>query len=693
MGYPGSRTKNASLEKLTMYEIDKTKEKREEEIIEEIYSLINNNESFYFQSGAGSGKTYALVKAIRHASQLDIIRNNHGFRKILCITYTNNATNEIVERLPNSDIYYISTIHYFIWDLLKSYNKELINVHVSFLENEIVNIEDIIFNNTDSKASYKKFRDVPTVDLRLAIEKIHNDKINYYEVAFGPAKEYWDYLESIMGKDILQRIKSNKKDVYDTIKLLITVKNYKFCLKSIKEGNLEYRNLIYKTNQNIEILHRNIIGHDTLLKYAKMLLLKNKGLSKLVIDLYPYIFIDECQDTNKDIIYFFSEIYGYAKKSKDNFVLGFFGDPMQTIFSKEIVTDNFYYRLKIINKDFNRRSYDEIINSINKIRGNHQPIIQTSIFKNKKGGLVKFRRLDELYNEKSVIRRIISEHVSDWNISSDSSFACLVLKNKMLASLCDYEKIYSLVAKLYQAENHSYHNKVNEEFVVREIKKAGRLAITLHKILLPLFFIVRHDGLSLIDVFPVIQKGQYSLNMIRDAISFFQKLSNCSLLEYIDNIRNKLNGVCPPEIKELIGCNFPKEIVDTDSSLESIILGLSGFKRVSECSPFLSELLQVNINEFLNWMDYLHGETKVSGINYLTCHSSKGLEFDNVLIFLEDSMLHDKNIFSELLPSDFNILLNDKLEKARRIFYVSVSRAIKNVSIVLFSNNSVEFYT
>ncbi|ALE97419.1 MULTISPECIES: UvrD-helicase domain-containing protein [Serratia] len=676
-----------------MYEIDKNKAKKEEEIIERIYSLINKKESFYFQSGAGSGKTYALVKAIKHSGKLDLIKDNHGFRKILCITYTNNATSEIVERLPNSDLYYISTIHYFIWELLKNYNKELIDVHVSFLESEIINIEDAIFHNPDSKPSYKKFRDITITDLEFAIEKIYIDKTNYYEVAFGPAKEYWNYLESIMGTTTLQRIKSNKQDVCDVIKLLMNIRNYKFCLESIQNGHLEYKKIIYNSNQNIEILHRNIIGHDTLLKYAKMLLLKNRGLSKLVIDSYPYIFIDECQDTNPDIIDFFAEIYDYSKQSEDDFVLGFFGDPMQTIFSKEIVHAPFYSRLNVINKDFNRRSYDEIINSINIIRGNHQPIIQTSIFKNKKGGLVKFQRLDELYNEKSLIREIIAEHVREWNISSESSFACLVLKNKMLASLCDYEKVYSLVARLYQAENSSYHNKVNEEFVVREIKKAGRLAITLHKILLPLFFIVKDDRLSLNEVFPVIPKGQYNLNEVREAISFFKSVSNCSLLEYIDNIRNKLNSTYPREIKELIGCNFPTELVNADSSLEATILGLSGFKRVSECSPILSELLQVNTNEFLNWMNYLHGEKKTSGTNYLTCHSSKGLEFDNVLILLEDSMLHDKNIFSELLSSDLNITLNDKLERARRIFYVSVSRAIKNVSIVLFSKNAVDFQT
>ncbi|MBK0098525.1 ATP-dependent helicase [Erwinia sp. S63] len=676
-----------------MYELDEVKEKIENGIIEMIYDSINDDESFYFQSGAGAGKTYALVKAIKYSGKLDFIRKNHTSRKILCITYTNNATNEIIERLPSSDFYHISTIHYFIWDLLKNYNKELIDTHVSFLTDEINRLKYLVFEDLGLSKAYKKIRCIPVEDLEIAIEKIRDDKINYYEVAFGAAGPYWSYLESVMGTDTLKAIKSNKQDVYDVIKMLMTVENYQDCLISIKNGDPKYKNVIYNTNKNIEILHRNVIGHDTLLKYAKILLLKNKGLSRLVIDAYPYIFIDECQDTNPDIIDFFHEIYKYAKKTNNIFVLGFFGDPMQTIFSKKIIKDPFYANLNLINKDFNRRSFEEVINSINKIRGDHQPIIQTSIYKNKQGGVVKFQRLPEECNERSIIRGIIDEHEREWNSSEENSFACLVLKNKMLATLCNFDNIYNLVSNIYIAENPSYHNKVNEEFVVREIKKAGRLAITLHNILFPLFFIVRNKSLSLSELFPVITKGQYSLKEVREAISFFQKHSDCSLFEYVDNTQKNHNGKLSRGAKEIIESLFPHELVIPDSSIELTILELSGFKHVDDCSVFLSELLKINICEFLNWMDYLYGREERSGINYLTCHSSKGLEFDNVLIFLEDSMLHDKNIFSELLSSNLNVTLNEKLEMARRIFYVSVSRAIKNVSIILFSKSNVDFKT
>ena len=693
MDYRGLEVKSVRLEEVTMYELDAEKEKTEHEIIESIYHSIDEKKSFYFQSGAGAGKTYALVKAIKYAGQLNAIKKNNSSRKILCITYTNNATNEIAERLPSSEHYYVSTIHYFIWDLLKNYNKELIETHVSFLGDEIKRLEYMVFHDPDSHKSYKKFRSLSVRELDLLIEKIREDKINYYEVAFGPAVPYWSYLESVIGTDLLSAIKSNKQDVYDAIKTLLTIRNYKKCLDSIKTGDPNYKDIIYKANQNIEILHLNVIGHDTLLKYAKILLLKNIGLSRVVIDAYPYVFIDECQDTNPDIIDFFSEIYTYSKSSSDCFILGFFGDPMQTIFSKEIVKNPFYESLNLINKDFNRRSFDEVINCINIIRGSHQPIIQTSIYKDKQGGEVKFQQLGEECNEQSIIRDIINGHKREWHLSPESSFACLVLKNKMLATLCDFDNIYRLVSKIYTAENPSYHNKVNEEFVVRELKKAGRLAMILHNIMLPLFLIVRNKNLSLSELFPIVNKSQFSLKEVREAISFLQGFSNCSLLEYVEGVRRNLNGCVSPKTKEIIESIFPKKMIDLNASIDSTILELSSFKRVADCSVFLSELLDINVDEFFNWMDYLHGESKLSGIDYMTCHSAKGLEFDNVLIFLEDSMLHDKNIFSELLTSDLNVTLNEKLERARRILYVSVSRAIKNASIVLFSKNNVDFNT
>ncbi|WP_265556619.1 hypothetical protein, partial [Serratia grimesii] len=46
--------------------------------------------------------------------------------------------------------------------------------------------------------------------------------------------------------------------------------------------------------------------------------------------------------------------------------------------------------------------------------------------------------------------------------------------------------------------------------------------------------------------------------------------------------------------------------------------------------------------------------------------------------------------FSSLLNSDLNVELSPDLEEVRRLLYVSTSRAIKNLRVVLFSDNELQ---
>ena len=78
------------------------------------------------EAGAGAGKTYALIQTINLLLEScgdDLIFKN---QKIVCITYTNVAKNEIIDRLENNPLVSVSTIHEFVWDCIKSFNKQLI---------------------------------------------------------------------------------------------------------------------------------------------------------------------------------------------------------------------------------------------------------------------------------------------------------------------------------------------------------------------------------------------------------------------------------------------------------------------------------------------------------------------------------------------------------------------------------------
>ncbi|MEH9138576.1 hypothetical protein RAF50_26750, partial [Klebsiella pneumoniae] len=62
----------------------------------------------------------------------------------------------------------------------------------------------------------------------------------------------------------------------------------------------------------------------------------------------------------------------------------------------------------------------------------------------------------------------------------------------------------------------------------------------------------------------------------------------------------------------------------------------------------------------------------------------------NVIIFLSDTFNRKEGFFSNLLNSDLNLSLDTQLESARRLLYVSSSRAIKNLKIILFTNKKVD---
>lgn len=98
-------------------------------VMEQISSCLDSKTNFLLSGGAGSGKTYTLIQTLHH-----IFKNNPK-ASVACITYTNIAANEIKERSPYSKLH-VSTIHDFLWDELKDYQKNMKNSVVTLVAQE-----------------------------------------------------------------------------------------------------------------------------------------------------------------------------------------------------------------------------------------------------------------------------------------------------------------------------------------------------------------------------------------------------------------------------------------------------------------------------------------------------------------------------------------------------------------------------
>lgn len=94
---------------------------------DEIFNCLNleNPKSFFLFAGAGSGKTRSLVNVLKRIDAekgKTLLINN---QRVAIITYTNAACDEIKHRLNYNFLFVVSTIHSFLWELIKNYQFDL----------------------------------------------------------------------------------------------------------------------------------------------------------------------------------------------------------------------------------------------------------------------------------------------------------------------------------------------------------------------------------------------------------------------------------------------------------------------------------------------------------------------------------------------------------------------------------------
>ncbi len=118
-------------------------EQEAEKAIAAVYECIERRKNFRLEAGAGAGKTYSLIKALRriiNKQGAELVRKH---QKVACITYTNVARDEIESRTDGHPAILSSTIHSFCWSLIKDF-QPFLKEQVTTLNNWIERIEEAI---------------------------------------------------------------------------------------------------------------------------------------------------------------------------------------------------------------------------------------------------------------------------------------------------------------------------------------------------------------------------------------------------------------------------------------------------------------------------------------------------------------------------------------------------------------------
>jgi len=97
----------------------------DDHVDEEIKNCVKSKKNFFMFAGAGSGKTSSLVNTLKFIAaeygSILSLRQKH----VAVITYTNAACDEICNRIGYNSLFAVSTIHSFLWELIKPYQRDI----------------------------------------------------------------------------------------------------------------------------------------------------------------------------------------------------------------------------------------------------------------------------------------------------------------------------------------------------------------------------------------------------------------------------------------------------------------------------------------------------------------------------------------------------------------------------------------
>ena len=610
--------------------------------VEKIIEHIEKGENFLLSGGAGSGKTYSLVQVIRE------VIARHPSSKIACMTYTNASVHEIERRVDHSNLN-VSTIHDFLWDNIKNFQRELKATLI-----EMLNTEDsgISLNGNDGELSSDFF-----------------DKDREPDFAI----QYKEYLK-------------------------------------LQDG---------------------IVSHDEVLKLSERMFFKYPKIVSFVKSRYPFVFIDEYQDTNPLIVKILLEYFPTVSKKC---VVGFFGDSMQAIYDDGVGNLNDYLVtdknpdgcVYEVQKKQNRRCPKAVITLANSLRLDslrQEPSTDLKAPNMMADGHVKEGSISFFYSDgdkTDVLKeKLTSEY--GWNFSDTENTKELRLTHNLIANeagfktlmqihdsdkIIDFGKILRKYAKekgiledIKQLTFDGAINVLSSTFPADKKKwtptPAQKTFIDAHPALyteamnMPFESIACYvDKDQLLDDKSEEDAGKGTGSKLSPLNLHLHKIEHCIQL-YLDKDYNEFMRFT--SIRQIVRARQKKELREgidrivssyNDMTISEVIdladsLGIcvkdDKVNSYIENNPYLwLRIKEVSYKEARNVYDYRIGNKPFS-----TQHKTKGLEYNNVLVILK----------SNWSKYDFPSLFYDNgkkgsiVKRTKKLFYVCCTRAKENLVV------------
>lgn len=635
--------------------------------LEKCKECITSKRSFVLQGGAGSGKTETLKELLLYT------KNTMADSRVMCITHTNVAVDEIKSRVGN--IYTISTIHSFLNSLIKDYKKNMKSVISKlFILEEMSKGESYLPENDYKKQEHDKFKKI----YGKYASKLYDLKKETAPKVAG--KREYDINPDKFNEELNAKIRCLNEEISKYV-------------EDFDCSKIHYNDT--KFNSYLELSY----GHDGLLELFDLLFSKYPILRKMIADKYDYVFIDEYQDTNPKII------SNFISLSKDyNLTVGLFGDSMQAIYSDGIGDVQPFIdkgELTNIPKPDNFRCSYQVIDFINELR--FDGIKQEVAFK--QNGSDKYETEKERQGEASVIYSICEKKATTRSTTEDKEqyqkyiddliekvrkevydSKVLMLTNKSISQKNEFEDLYKIFDDRYvdvKDRIESYLSKiqvlnVGEICMLYEAKKFNELIAIIRK---GGFVIKKSD-----DKMALKKNIEYLLKTpnlsLWDAVKYAQKQRLIKLSESYNNTINRNNAFLEELKNNTTYQKFKEQYNQGDNTYNK--MGKYGLiNSEEEFRSYVSLLKKENFieclfsnktmfSEIINYMKYLNEETQ-----FVTMHKTKGSSISSVIVVMEEFYWQEYDFSFKNIEQD--ISKERKRLNSQRLIYVACSRARNSV--------------
>ncbi len=586
-------------------------------------------------AGAGSGKTRVLV----HRIAWYIATGEANPQGILAVTFTNKAAAEMRSRIENllgQSIHgmWVGTFHGLCHRILRSHWQD-----ANLPEN---------FQILDSEDQYRT--------VRRTIRSMALDESQY------PPKEAQWYINGQKDKG-LRPGKINDEGDTSAAQMIKIYKMYqKTCDGS---GAVDFAEILLRTYE---------------------LFKKNNSIREIYQNKFRHILVDEFQDTNQLQYKWLKLLIG------NNNTLFAVGDDDQSIYSwRGARVEN----MKAFQKDFedtkllkleqNYRSTTTILNAANKLIGNNSKRLGKNLWTDGDEGerigiYMAHNEIDEARYVVSQIQKgseegdAFSEHAILYRVSAQSRIleeALLSLKipYRVYGGVRFYERMEIKDALAYVRISTFHDDDISFERIINKPTRGiGNRTIE------ELRTVAKKDNCSLwAAAFHVIEHKLLSpraINALEEFVKLIQKMSltrsKKTLDEQVDAVI-KFSGLISYFKKEkgekgLARIENLEELVKASSEFE--IDDNEELKEMSAMQAFLAHAALES------------GETqagdKSNCVHLMTLHSAKGLEFPSIfLVGMEEGLFPHQRSSSDL----------KQLEEERRLCYVGITRAKKNLTL------------